>query len=181
MDKKNCKIFPGSKSRGILVVIILIIIVTATLVARKSVSNNTKISEQPSIIGNESASTETQAGSQEKQKAAIQKAGEKQASKRTEKQLPRLVDLGAGKCIPCKMMAPILEELSKEYAGRLRVEVIDVWENPSAGDQYKIRVIPTQIFFDPSGKELFRHEGFIGKEDILSQWKELGFSLEKER
>jgi len=92
--------------------------------------------------------------------------------------LPRLVDLGAGKCIPCKMMAPILEELKKEYAGRLGVEFIDVWVNPDAGKPYGIKLIPTQIFFDPRGKEQFRHEGFISKEDILAKWKELGFDLD---
>lgn len=91
--------------------------------------------------------------------------------------LPRLVDLGAGKCIPCKMMAPILEELKEEYAGRLKVEFIDVWENPDAGGEYGIKLIPTQIFYDASGKELFRHEGFFSKEDILSKWKEFGVDL----
>jgi thioredoxin 1 len=91
--------------------------------------------------------------------------------------LPRLVDLGAGKCIPCKMMAPILEELKKEYAGRMNVEFIDVWVNPDAGKPYSIEMIPTQIFFDASGKELFRHTGFFGKEDILAKWKELGVEL----
>jgi thioredoxin 1 len=93
------------------------------------------------------------------------------------KPLPRLVDLGAGKCIPCKMMAPILEELKKEYAGRMNVEFIDVWVNPDAGKPYGIEMIPTQIFFDASGKELFRHVGFFGKEDILAKWKELGVEL----
>ena len=92
--------------------------------------------------------------------------------------LPRLVDLGADKCIPCKMMAPILEELKTEYAGRLRVDFIDVWENPDAGKEYGIRIIPTQIFYDASGKELFRHEGFFGKADILAKWKELGIDIE---
>jgi thioredoxin 1 len=93
------------------------------------------------------------------------------------KPLPRLVDLGAGKCIPCKMMAPILEELKKEYAGRINVEFIDVWVNPDAGKPYGIEMIPTQIFFDASGKELFRHTGFFAKEDILAKWKELGVEL----
>ena len=65
--------------------------------------------------------------------------------------LPRLVDLGADKCIPCKMMAPILDELKKEHAGRLRVDFIDVWKNPSAGKTYGIKLIPTQIFYDASG------------------------------
>lgn len=93
------------------------------------------------------------------------------------KALPRLLDLGAGKCIPCKMMAPILEELKNEYVGRLEVEFIDVWKNPAMVDTYGIKLIPTQIFFDASGKELFRHEGFYSKEDILAKWKELGVDL----
>ena len=88
-----------------------------------------------------------------------------------------MIDLGAGKCIPCKKMAPILEELKAEYAGVLEVEFIDVWQNPGAGDQYGIQLIPTQIFYDAAGKELFRHEGFFSKEDILTKWKELGVNL----
>jgi thioredoxin len=88
--------------------------------------------------------------------------------------LPRLVDLGAGKCIPCKMMAPILAELKRDYADRFTTEFIDVWENHDAGKRYNIEMIPTQIFFDAEGKERFRHVGFFGKEDILGKWKELG-------
>jgi thioredoxin 1 len=91
--------------------------------------------------------------------------------------LPRLVDLGADKCIPCKMMAPILEELKEQYKGRLDVVFLDVWKNPSVSRQYGIRVIPTQIFYDATGKERFRHEGFFSKEDILAKWKELGVDL----
>ena len=88
--------------------------------------------------------------------------------------IPRLVDIGATKCIPCKLMAPILEELKREYVGRLAVDFIDVWQSPDAGKKYKINLIPTQIFFDAAGKELFRHEGFFAKKDILAKWKELG-------
>jgi len=91
--------------------------------------------------------------------------------------LPKLLDLGAGKCIPCKMMAPILEDLKKEYSGRLEVVFIDVWKNPKAGKQYGVEMIPTQIFYDAEGKERFRHVGFFGKEDILAKWKELGVDL----
>jgi len=93
--------------------------------------------------------------------------------------LPRLIDLGADKCIPCKMMAPILEELRGEYVGIFEVQFIDVWKNPTVGREYGIRVIPTQIFFDGSGKELDRHIGFISKEDILATWKKLGINPEK--
>jgi thioredoxin 1 len=91
--------------------------------------------------------------------------------------LPRLVDLGADKCIPCKLMAPILSELKLEQAGCLEVEFVDVWKSPEAAKPYKISLIPTQIFYDANGKELFRHEGFYSKGDILSKWKELGVKL----
>jgi thioredoxin 1 len=91
--------------------------------------------------------------------------------------LPRLLDLGADKCVPCKMMAPILEELKQTYAGTLTVEFIDVWKVPAAAQPYGIRVIPTQIFFSAEGTELFRHEGFYSREDILAKWRELGVML----
>ena len=97
----------------------------------------------------------------------------------TTAKLPRLVDLGADKCIPCKMMAPILEELKTTYNGKLQVDFIDVWKKPDEANKYKISIIPTQIFYDASGKELFRHEGFFSKEDILGKWKEFGINLEK--
>jgi thioredoxin 1 len=80
--------------------------------------------------------------------------------------LPRLVDLGADKCKACKALAPILDALREEYKGRLSVEFIDVWKDPSAGEPYNIRLIPTQILYDRSGKEVWRHEGFISKEDL---------------
>jgi len=92
-------------------------------------------------------------------------------------QLPKLLDLGATKCIPCKKMAPILEALKKDYAGKLEVEFIDVWKSEDEAKKYGINLIPTQIFFDDTGKELFRHEGFYGRDDILAKWKELGVNL----
>lgn len=95
--------------------------------------------------------------------------------------LPRLLDLGAGKCIPCKLMAPILEELKTEYAGTMEVVFIDVWQDKDAGKKYGIQSIPTQIFYDSSGKELFRHEGFFAKEEILAKWKELGITLQPKK
>jgi thioredoxin 1 len=91
--------------------------------------------------------------------------------------IPRLVDIGADQCIPCKLMAPILEELRGEYAGRMQVDFIDVWKNPHAAQPYRIHAIPTQIFFDESGRELARHQGFMSKEDILSTWKRVGYDF----
>jgi len=92
--------------------------------------------------------------------------------------LPRLVDLGATKCIPCKRMAPILEALKVDYAGAVDVQFIDVWVNPDAGRPYRIRLIPTQIFFDRKGRERFRHEGFFAREEIEQIFKDsLGVTL----
>ncbi len=93
--------------------------------------------------------------------------------------LPQLIDLGADKCIPCKMMAPILDELEHEYAEQFTVTFYDVWKNKEHAKQYSVRSIPTQLFLDSSGKELFRHEGFFSKEDILKKWNELGYKLSK--
>ena len=92
--------------------------------------------------------------------------------------LPRLLELGADKCIPCKQMAPILDDLKSTYAGQLEVDFIDVWKNPDAGGEYGVRVIPLQIFFDANGKELFRHEGFYAKDDILAKWRDLGYEFQ---
>jgi thioredoxin 1 len=98
-------------------------------------------------------------------------------SDKSEKPLPRLIDFGAGSCATCKMMNLILEDLASEYNGRLIIQLIDTSENKTKAEQYKIRMIPTQIFLDAEGNELFRHEGFISKEDILAQWVELGVEL----
>jgi len=85
-----------------------------------------------------------------------------------------MVDLGAKKCIPCKMMAPILEKLEKVYAGRAAIIFLDVWEDPNPAHHFSIRGIPTQIFFDKKGKEVFRHLGFLSEEEIVRRLKEMG-------
>lgn len=105
------------------------------------------------------------------------RADEGAAAPESRPALPRLVDLGASKCIPCKMMKPILDKLTKDYAGQMEVVFIDVWENREEGGKYGIRVIPTQIFFDATGTERARHEGFMSEKDILAKWKELGVDL----
>lgn len=91
--------------------------------------------------------------------------------------MPRLLDIGADRCIPCKAMVPVLDELRREYAGQLRVEFIDAWKNPDQAAPYNVYGIPVQIFFDPSGREIHRHLGFISKADILDTWRKLGFEL----
>ena len=85
-----------------------------------------------------------------------------------------LLDLGANKCIPCKMMAPILEELKKEYQGKAAIVFIDVWQHEDQREKYRIRAIPTQIFFDKQGNEVLRHVGFMSKKDIVQVLEKLG-------
>ncbi|PKN07057.1 MAG: thioredoxin [Deltaproteobacteria bacterium HGW-Deltaproteobacteria-8] len=84
-----------------------------------------------------------------------------------------MVDLGAKTCIPCKMMAPILVELENEYKGKAAVVFLDVREDDGPARRFGIRAIPTQIFFDKTGKEVARHEGFMEKKAITDQLNKL--------
>ena len=90
--------------------------------------------------------------------------------------LPRLVELGAGKCQACKAMAPIIEQLRKEYAGKIEVESVDVMQNRERARQIDFNLIPSQVFFDAAGKELWRHEGFMPQDQIEAKFKELGMN-----
>jgi len=85
-----------------------------------------------------------------------------------------MIDLGAKKCIPCKMMAPIMEKMEKVYQGKAAIVFIDVWEKREQAGRFGISVIPTQVFFDPEGKEVYRHVGFMSEEAIVAQLKKMG-------
>lgn len=85
-----------------------------------------------------------------------------------------MIDLGAKKCIPCKMMAPIMEKLEKLYDGKAAIIFIDVWENKEPAKRFGIRAIPTQIFFNKEGEEVYRHLGFMSEEAIVAQLKKMG-------
>jgi len=85
-----------------------------------------------------------------------------------------MLDLGADKCVPCKMMAPILEELEKAYKDKAAIVFIDVWKKPEYSKKFNIQAIPTQIFFDKDGKEVFRNTGFLDKKSIIEKMKQLG-------
>lgn len=85
-----------------------------------------------------------------------------------------MVDIGAKSCIPCKMMTPIIEELSREYDGKAAIAFIDVWKHPAEAKKYRIRSIPTQIFYDAKGVEQYRHVGFMDKKSIVAMLTKLG-------
>ena len=85
-----------------------------------------------------------------------------------------MLDLGADSCIPCKMMAPILTKMEKQYDGKAAIIFIDVWKHREQAKRFGIRAIPTQIFFNKEGKEIYRHVGFMGESAIVKQLKKMG-------
>ncbi len=85
-----------------------------------------------------------------------------------------MIDLGAKTCIPCKMMALIMEKMEKVYRNKASIVFIDVWENREQAERFGVRTIPTQIFFDSNGKEVYRHVGFMSEEEIVAQLKKMG-------
>ena len=87
---------------------------------------------------------------------------------------PVVADFGRGTCVPCKMMQPILEKLQKDYTGRAEILILDVDEYASLTRECRIMVIPTQIFYDASGNEVGRHQGFMPEEDIVGRLKTMG-------
>lgn len=90
-----------------------------------------------------------------------------------------MLDLGAKKCIPCKMMAPILQKMEKAYKGKAAIIFIDVSKHRDQGRKFGIWAIPTQIFFDKDGKEVYRHFGFMSEQAIVAQLKKMGVDQDK--
>jgi len=90
------------------------------------------------------------------------------------KDMVTMVDFGASYCAPCKAMAPFLEKLEKEYKGRAAIVVLDVGKAPNICERYDITELPTQVFYNKQGKEVFRHKGFLKEEDIVKQLKKMG-------
>ena len=90
------------------------------------------------------------------------------------KHLVTFIELGADRCIPCKAMQPIMKEIAETYADRVQVVFYDVWKDPEPARKYGIQLIPTQVFIDQKGNEIFRHVGLFPKEEILALLKKQG-------
>ncbi|HQI80868.1 MAG TPA: thioredoxin family protein [Deltaproteobacteria bacterium] len=85
-----------------------------------------------------------------------------------------LIDLGAGSCIPCKMMVPVLDKVKKRYEGKAEVIVIDLRYNRDQIERFQVRAIPTQVFYDRDGREVYRHVGFMDENAIVEQFAKMG-------
>jgi thioredoxin 1 len=87
---------------------------------------------------------------------------------------PMVVDFGSNSCIPCRQLRPVLQKIQKDYTGKLEVLIIDIRNNQKLASDYQIQVIPTVVFFDPAGKEVFRHQGFMSEEKVKEQLAKTG-------
>ncbi len=90
--------------------------------------------------------------------------------------LPRLLDLEGLGCATCKPMPPLLRAVQDELAGKVR---IDIWDyDPDLVDEYGLEMMPTQIFYDPDGKEVYRHGGLMTRDEVLDQFRKMGVATE---
>jgi thioredoxin 1 len=105
---------------------------------------------------------------------AVGPAGAEGFSQVPVKGMVTMIDLGATECVPCKMMAPIMEKMEKQYRGKAAIVFIDVWKNRDQVSRFGIRAIPTQIFYDVAGREVYRHVGFMSEAAIVEQLTEMG-------
>lgn len=85
-----------------------------------------------------------------------------------------MIDLGKKTCTQCKMMAPILEKLEIKYKGKAAIVFINLLEDPGQKYRYRLKALPTQIFFNPEGEEVFRHTGFMAEKAIVAQLEKMG-------
>ena len=92
------------------------------------------------------------------------------------KKVPILLEFGRGWCIPCKYMKPILEDMGKAYSGKAIVTTVDMDANKDLVRDFRIRMMPTQVFLTPDGKEFFRNEGTLERENIAQVFTKMGLA-----
>ena len=85
-----------------------------------------------------------------------------------------MIDLGKKTCTQCKMMAPILEKLKIKYQGKAEIIFINLLDDPEQQYRFELKALPTQIFFNREGKEIYRHTGFMSEKAIIEQLNKMG-------
>ena len=90
--------------------------------------------------------------------------------------MPVLLEFGRGWCIPCKYMKPILDDMNRAYYGKALVMTVDMDANKDLVRDFRIRMMPTQVFLLPDGKEFFRNEGTLEREQIAMVFSKMGIA-----
>lgn len=100
----------------------------------------------------------------------------KDTIKKTNSYKVTFIELGSVRCIPCQKMQPVMKSIEEKYGTQVKVVFYDVWtaEGKPYAAEYKINLIPTQVFLDKNGKEFFRHEGFFPEEEIVKIFNQQG-------
>ncbi len=96
-----------------------------------------------------------------------------QSSPPPQKARPALYEFGAGYCHSCKVMEQVMAELKKTHGDQVEFRMVMADKEKDLFKQYKIMLIPTQVFLDTSGKEVDRHIGPLTKEEVLQKLKDL--------
>lgn len=91
--------------------------------------------------------------------------------------LPGMWDFGSEKCIPCKTMKEIIDPMIADYKGKVDIRIINVYEEKELTKQFRIVTIPTQVFIDAQGKELFRHIGVYPRDSMEACFARFGFPV----
>ncbi len=88
--------------------------------------------------------------------------------------LPALLDFGMGECVTCREMEPIVRELADNYEGRAVIRIIDIREHRDLQAKYRVDVIPTQVFLNDRGNEVFRNVGPMTRDEMIAKLREIG-------
>lgn len=90
---------------------------------------------------------------------------------------PLLMEVGSSAGPADLMMAAVMTALREGFGNKLEIEFVNAGKDPSLKEKYGVVALPTQIYFSPEGKELYRHQAFAQEQEILDQWKKLGYDL----
>ncbi|TKJ45293.1 thioredoxin [Candidatus Aerophobetes bacterium Ae_b3b] len=82
--------------------------------------------------------------------------------------LPAMVDFWAEWCAPCSMVAPLVEQIGREYEGKIKIGKLDVDENPITAGKYQVMAIPSLLFFN-GGKLVDRVVGVVPKKTLVEK------------
>jgi thioredoxin 1 len=88
--------------------------------------------------------------------------------------LPVAMKIGRTTCVPCRKMSKLLTELEPKLAGKARVEIVDIDEDPDAVKRFDVTGIPVTIFFDVSGNEIYRQIGLLEENEIIGWLEKAG-------